>query len=667
MNRYCYLLIILLLLPLTALTQQKDLVEVDKALLKRQLFNTQQNSYYDSVSVFTSGNTALALAKKLGDKSAEAEITIYYGNFYYYSQDFPTSEAYFKKALALAKKAKDKHFERLARIRMTFIKSEVGNRSDSNEDFKKLIDESRKANDHTNTIEAMNGLAISMELQMKPQEAAKLYLDGLRIAEKNDLTYYRAVILNNMGLVKMGNGQSQEALKDFKEAYEVSQKMQNLRLAFHALNNVGLSYSEQGHNDSAIMEYRKTLVYAHLINHPRELATAYANIGFSLSKVKNFDEALSYYDSAKTVLRDNNMTYELIKGLLGEADILIRTKNFTKAETNIAEAEKHSIYHKDLQTQAYCHLLLHRVRKENKQFESALNEYLRYKELMDSVELIRNKKQITELQIQYDVEKKDNQLKEARARETILEQENEIKRIKIRAIIITALIILMLLGAFFYTRYIRNLKKQQEKFSQILINNIEEERSRIARDLHDDIGQSLSVIKSKINMESHGANTELKNLESEVGKIIEQTRDISRTLYPSYLEKIGLTRSVARLMEKIQSSSTLECSFDIAESTDTLNLEQQTHLYRIIQECINNTIKHSGAKALKITIEENGGHFQYTYMDNGKGLSHSSEAKGIGFLSMKERAKMLNGEMNVGQNNGKGFRLMIKFNHTIST
>lgn len=659
MNRTERILFLLLIL----FTAKSDLYsqKATEDLLKDLVKQTQQNSYYDSVSVFSVGNKAITLAKKLKNVSAESELNIYFGNFYYYSQNFNEAKKYFFKAYSLAESVNDLHFQRLAKIRMTYIISETGNKDEAKKMFQTIIDESKKANDHTNIIEAINGLAIMEEMQNHPNEATKLYLEGLRIAEKNKLNYFRAVMLNNLGLVKLNSGQVEESLKDFQQALITAEEEDNLRLAFHALNNVGLALSEQDKNDEAIKAYNTTLVYAHIINHPRELATAYINIGFSLAKVKKINDAIAYYDSALLVLRQNEMKYELSKGLLGKSDILIKSGHYTEAEKNIAEATQLSIENKDLQIYAYCHLLLHRLRKEEKKFEESLNEYVEYKNLMDSLDEIQNDKLMKELQVQYDVEKKDRKIKEKETESLLRDKNDELKLARTRTIIIISVMILFTLGIFFYVRYMKSMKHQQEKFSQLLIENTEEERSRISKDLHDDIGQSLSVIKSKINIETRKGTKEFTELEGEVGRIIEQTREISRSLYPSYLEKIGLVRSVARLMEKIQSSSEIECSFDIVEEIETFPISQRTHIYRIIQECINNTLKHSGATALKVTIENKNDNFILTYMDNGKGIHNTPDSKGIGFMSMKERARMLNGEMTLGDNYGKGFRLMIKF------
>ena len=147
--------------------------------------------------------------------------------------------------------------------------------------------------------------------------------------------------------------------------------------------------------------------------------------------------------------------------------------------------------------------------------------------------------------------------------------------------------------------------------------------------------------------------------------MIEQTREISKKLFPSNIEKIGFIRSIALMMETIQSSSQFVCSFDIPETIETLSLEQKTHLFRIVQECTNNTIKHSGASGLKIEITEKNKEYQLIYQDNGKGIKTKKSASGIGLRSLSERAKLLNGNIFIlDEKNAKGFKLIIKFKPT---
>jgi signal transduction histidine kinase len=167
------------------------------------------------------------------------------------------------------------------------------------------------------------------------------------------------------------------------------------------------------------------------------------------------------------------------------------------------------------------------------------------------------------------------------------------------------------------------------------------------------------MIKSKITVLKQ--DSEDKVLETELARVIEQTREISKNLYPSYLEKIGLVRSVARLMENIQSSTKIECSFDVTEKVEELSLQTKTHIYRILQECTNNTIKHAKASALKTSIVEKNNEYVVVYQDNGIGMS-SKQKNGLGILSIKERAKIINGSVTFEDKTNKSFKLTLKFN-----
>ena len=255
------------------------------------------------------------------------------------------------------------------------------------------------------------------------------------------------------------------------------------------------------------------------------------------------------------------------------------------------------------------------------------------------------------------VEIKRNNEKE-KSKNLLLEQQHQDERFFKWLSIGIALIVLILVISSVYYLYSKKIREKQASFSRQLIENIEEDRLRISMDLHDDIGQSLSMIKTKMAVVKQ--DPEHKILESELARVIEQTREISKNLYPSYLEKIGLVRSIARLMENIQSSTKIECSFDVTDKVEELSLPTKTHIYRILQECTNNTIKHAKASALKISITEKNNEFALIYQDNGIGMS-SKQKDGLGLLSIKERAKIINGSVNFEDKTNKSFKLTLKF------
>jgi signal transduction histidine kinase len=620
------------------------------------------NSYYDSASVFSTGEKALEFARKLEDKGKEAEILILFGNHFYYNNQFQRAKDYFTAALYTANAGNDLPSIHLARIRLNYLKLEEGFADEAWKNINNILEESKNSQDARGTIEAYNALGIMSEANNKPQEAGKYYLEALKVAEKNNLRYYIAVELNNLGLIKLNAGDDAAALIDFERGLAIASVDKHLRLAGHIQNNIGLILLSQKKLEEGLRHYQETIRYARQINHPKELAVSYINLGSALFQNDRIDEAEKYYDSAMAVLDSNNMDYELTKAMLGKTQMLLDKGLFNEALSMAKQTRELSVTTNNLEDKAGSHMLLYRIYDKMKLADLALQEYKTYRDLNDSLNDLRNDATLKELQVQYGVEKKENELEQEKNKSKILEQENELKRVRIRILIYLLTGVSLLLGLIFYVRSVRHSRRQQEMFSQQLISSIEKERSRISRDLHDDIGQSLSVIKSRLTILAREGDAQSTKLEQEVGKIIEQTREISRSLYPSYLEKIGLVRSIARLAEIVQAGSNIEFSFEVDESIDQESLEVRTHLYRIIQECVNNTLKHSGASALKINLEKINENYILTFRDNGKGILSEKENFGLGFLSIKERSRMIGGDVNFGDNSGKGVRITIKFN-----
>jgi signal transduction histidine kinase len=114
-------------------------------------------------------------------------------------------------------------------------------------------------------------------------------------------------------------------------------------------------------------------------------------------------------------------------------------------------------------------------------------------------------------------------------------------------------------------------------------------------------------------------------------------------------------------MEKVQESTNIVCSLDLFKEIETLPKETKTQIYRIIQECVNNTIKHAEASALKISVYKQDDHHILVYKDNGKGMKDAPKSdSGIGILTIKERGNKLNGKVSF-VSNVNGFRLNLKF------
>jgi signal transduction histidine kinase/ligand-binding sensor domain-containing protein len=238
--------------------------------------------------------------------------------------------------------------------------------------------------------------------------------------------------------------------------------------------------------------------------------------------------------------------------------------------------------------------------------------------------------------------------------------------------------VIVLLGlfglvSFLYKRRISNLQKEksaQEDFSKQLIHSQEEERKRIASELHDSLGQNLLIIKNRavLGLKSGEQDFEKKQLNEISGNAssaIDEVRRIAYNLHPYQLERLGLTKAISSIIDNLESSTGIIFKFEIDDINHILKPEEEINLYRIIQECISNIVKHSGSKSAYVSIKKEND-IIIKIEDSGIGLTegnfniNSVEKKGFGFKNLQERIKLLKGELIIDSAENKGTKLFIK-------
>jgi signal transduction histidine kinase/ligand-binding sensor domain-containing protein len=205
-------------------------------------------------------------------------------------------------------------------------------------------------------------------------------------------------------------------------------------------------------------------------------------------------------------------------------------------------------------------------------------------------------------------------------------------------------------------------------YTHSLIRNQELERKRIASELHDSLGQDLLIIKNRIKMIQKRAMKQGKDV-SQLQQIctiaddtISHIRQISFNLHPYLLEKIGLTDALKSMINKVNEVSDLTFSCHIEPVDGLLDKEQEINFYRILQELINNIIKHSQAKSAEIDICRDRDSIQLRLEDDGIGFDYdkaSTDTDGFGLSGVKERIEILKGEFNIRTAAGFGTRYNI--------
>lgn len=221
---------------------------------------------------------------------------------------------------------------------------------------------------------------------------------------------------------------------------------------------------------------------------------------------------------------------------------------------------------------------------------------------------------------------------------------------------------------FFRVRRLKKEKEIQSDLTKKLINSQEDERKNISHELHDDLGQNLLVVKSKLLLAERD-----NNFEDKLGDIIgildgsiQDVSNISHLLHPTELDELGLSQAIESMVFRIKSASNLRITNMLPELDSYFSSEEKINIFRIIQEALNNILKHAQATKVTLSGEIQNHHLIILISDNGKGfiVSESVEKKSrphMGLKGMKERALMAGGLFTVYSSPNKGTMVKIEF------
>ncbi|MDB5211015.1 MAG: hypothetical protein JWQ30_1842 [Sediminibacterium sp.] len=210
---------------------------------------------------------------------------------------------------------------------------------------------------------------------------------------------------------------------------------------------------------------------------------------------------------------------------------------------------------------------------------------------------------------------------------------------------------------------IKNRHQQELLTSSILVQ--EQERKRIAQDIHDELGALLSISRmhlvqleeKEINQGPHILPA-LQNIRSLTEKALGSMRKISHELMPPQLETFGLIKTLEAVAGHANKTGNIAICIDAADHFPELSWPFRLGLYRILMELINNTLKHAGADTINIELNYTNGIISCTYTDNGRGIQPGKSKNGLGLKSIEGRASSLGGNIHIG-NEGERFRAII--------
>lgn len=219
-------------------------------------------------------------------------------------------------------------------------------------------------------------------------------------------------------------------------------------------------------------------------------------------------------------------------------------------------------------------------------------------------------------------------------------------------------------------RKLQRRQIMQQEFSRQLLESQEQERKRIASEMHDSIGQYLLAIKNWAlfglnSVSEKDASREFLTEVSETTSLaIEEVREIAHNLRPYQLERLGLTNTLEYMLKNFKNSSAFQVKYEIENIDDFFSKTDEIIFYRIVQESFNNVIKHSEAENIRVSVKLKNDLVEFICRDDGKGFDPEtakiSSDSGLGLNGIAERVKILKGDFRIKSESGKGTKVIVK-------
>jgi signal transduction histidine kinase len=300
--------------------------------------------------------------------------------------------------------------------------------------------------------------------------------------------------------------------------------------------------------------------------------------------------------------------------------------------------------------------ILYSTAKSKGDFKSALNYFEKFYVIEIQIQNMNNKGQIYEMDVKYQTDEKNQEI-------AIQAEKLKIKQQNIGLLLSGLLIVTLSFFAYFIwqkKKIITEKRKNETLFTQKLMENTEEERMRIAKDLHDSVGHELLSIKNSII-------NKLQFTEEKIDHVLNEVREISRNLFPVMFEEVGLKISIEQLAENIKQTDNFYVGTEINYIAGTLSVKSELQVYRIIQEALNNTRKYANAQSAMVSIIQEKNEILVAIKDNGKGfdvMDVLKSGKAFGLLAINQRCNALNTQANiVSDKNGTSISFQIPIKH----
>lgn len=498
-------------------------------------------------------------------------------------------------------------------------------------------------------------------------KATFYFYESLNYFERKKDAANIALVLTDIAKVYRASYNLKKSLSFYEKALAIFVSLKDTSGIHLVYNETGLIYKLTGNYRAAAKKFDDALILAQKINDTTGITWYLSNIATIQMLQNKFENAERLFVKSIQLSIIEKDSFALAHIYLNMANLFVQWGKYDKANRYFEMCSSLANKNGYIELLSNCYADMSKMHNINGDYKSALDFYVLYTQIKDSANSIIKSRYIDEINTIYETSKREKQIQD---------QQDTIRKRNLLLIGTGVLAFMILLISFLlYNRYKwkqdaklqREILAQQELAAKSIIEAEEKERSRIAKDLHDGVGQMMSVARMNLSAFSNtihlSDNTQQQSL-SNIMKLVDdsckEVRAVSHSMMPQTLLKKGLPQAIEELVSKII-PEVLNISFHAEGFQQRPDGNTETILYRVIQECINNTLKHAAATQLDIALIKEKKQISITLEDNGKGfvLNEQLQEEGMGLKNLYSRIRFLKGELDIDTAPGRGTSIVI--------
>lgn len=508
-----------------------------------------------------------------------------------------------------------------------------------------------------------------------PSKALDFYGKAYKIYQQNTSKEGEAWLNKVLGKIYYRQNLYEQSISTINTSISQYEKLNSLTGQISSLIQNGNSYYKMMLDDSAASCYQQALTYANILGDERNKSICYSNLSRIYLEHNKTKQALETALHALEMIKPGNYpeieagTYQQlgdIYGQLGQTKKAI--ENIQKALI-LAKNNNHKIIERD------CYKSLSELYASIKQYEPAMENILQAYRIKDSIQPISFNNRLAEMEARYNLEKKESTIKLLNQQSLInqlriKEQKENIKKQNTLVIFLLILIATIIIAIYFYLRW----RKQAELLNQqnTIRQTEENERMRIAKDIHDELGSGLTKIKflSEILELKIKDNQQIKEtLQSITGtshQLIDNMRDMIWNMNPMNSTLDNLVARVREFSTEYLYDFPIEVTYDFPENipSEKINIKISRNILMIVKESLQNIVKHANATKISVRIEIQPV-FKLVITENGIGFNLNEKTTGNGLRNMIERSKDIGATLKMTSTSGEGSMLSLEKNMNI--